>query len=196
MATARGSFADIRTQAMTARSAAQGHSSKCRFPRSALQTSLYDVRKTTKISTTCTYYREILTVRALRSSRTIEYYVLLSLRTIEKRKDWIWIGFQSTCVFFTYHRELRTIECTYYREMTVTNPWMAKDRAKTPLFPWCLTQWQCQKMSGCFVSTAWSCVYLQRLPQNFKVRRLTFRNISKRTKTGVFQRTLTLFHRH
>ena len=40
-------------------------------------------------STTCTYYREILTVRALRSSRTIEYYVLLSLRTIEKRKDWI-----------------------------------------------------------------------------------------------------------
>ena len=33
--------------------------------------------------------REILTVRALRSSRTIEYYVLLSLRTIEKRKDWI-----------------------------------------------------------------------------------------------------------
>ena len=38
---------------------------------------------------TCTYYREILTVRALRSSRTIEYYVLLSLRTIEKRKDWI-----------------------------------------------------------------------------------------------------------
>ena len=34
------------------------------------------------------------------------------------------------------------------------------------------------------------------LPQNFKVRRLTFRNISKRTKTGVFQRTLTLFHHH
>ena len=34
------------------------------------------------------------------------------------------------------------------------------------------------------------------LPQNFKVRRLTFRNISKRTRTGVFQRTLTLFHRH
>ena len=34
------------------------------------------------------------------------------------------------------------------------------------------------------------------LPQNFKVQRLTFRNISKRTKTGVFQRTLTLFHRH
>ena len=37
----------------------------------ALQTSPYNVRKTTKISTTCTYYREILTVRALRSSRTI-----------------------------------------------------------------------------------------------------------------------------
>ena len=34
------------------------------------------------------------------------------------------------------------------------------------------------------------------LPQNFKVRRLTFPNISKRSKTGVFQRTLTLFHRH
>ena len=96
MATARGSFADIRTQAITARPvchpngfAAQDQSSKCRFPRSALQTSPYDVRKTTKLSTTCTYYREILTVRALRSSRTIEYYVLLSLRTIEKRKDWI-----------------------------------------------------------------------------------------------------------
>ena len=94
--------------------AAQDQSIKCRFPRSALQTSPYDVRKTTKISTTCTYYREILTVRALRSSRTIEYYVLLSLRTIEKWKDWIWIGFQSGPAFF-----VRTIECTYYREMTV-----------------------------------------------------------------------------
>ena len=52
--------------------AAQHQSSKCRFPRSALQTSPYDVRKTTNISTTCTYYRENLTVRALRSSRTIE----------------------------------------------------------------------------------------------------------------------------
>ena len=79
MATARWSFADIRTQAMTAPSpcrpngfAAQDQSSKCRFPRSALQTSPYDVRKNTKISTTCTYYREILAVRALRSSRTIE----------------------------------------------------------------------------------------------------------------------------
>ena len=91
MATDVGSFADIRTQAMTARSAAEDHSSKCRFPRSALQfqTSPYDVRKTTKISTACTYNRELLTVGALRSSRTIEYYVLLSLRTIEKRKDWI-----------------------------------------------------------------------------------------------------------
>ena len=67
--------------------AAQDKSSKCHFPQSALQTSPYDVRKTTKISTTCTYYREILTVRALRSSRTIEYYVLLSLHTTEKRKD-------------------------------------------------------------------------------------------------------------
>ena len=34
------------------------------------------------------------------------------------------------------------------------------------------------------------------MPQNFKVRRLTFPNISKRTKTGVFQHTLALFHRH
>ena len=39
--------------------AAQDQSSKCRFPRSALQTSPYDVHKTTKVSTTCTYYREI-----------------------------------------------------------------------------------------------------------------------------------------
>ena len=36
----------------------------------------------------------------------------------------------------------------------------------------------------------------KKLPQNFKVRRLTFRNISKSTKTGVLQRILTLFHRH
>ena len=62
------------------------------------------------------YYREILTVRALRSSRTIEYYVLLSLRTIEKRKDWIWIGFQSGPAFFVRTNEnyvllsIRTIE--------------------------------------------------------------------------------------
>ena len=69
--------------------AAQDQSSKCRFPWSVLQTSPYDDRKNTKLSTTCTYYREILTVRALRSSRTTEYYVLLSLRTIEKWKDWI-----------------------------------------------------------------------------------------------------------
>ena len=48
--------------------AAQDQSSKCRFPRSALQTSPYDDRKKTKTSTTCTYYREILTVRAQRSS--------------------------------------------------------------------------------------------------------------------------------
>ena len=78
------------------------------------------LRKTTTISTICTYYREILTVRALRSSRTIEYYVLLRLRTIEKRKDWIWIGFQSGPAFFcTYYRELRTMGCTYYREMSI-----------------------------------------------------------------------------
>ena len=67
--------------------AAQDKSSKCRFPRCALQTSPYDVRIATKIGTACTYYREILTVRALRSSRTTEYYVVLNLRTIEKRKD-------------------------------------------------------------------------------------------------------------
>ena len=48
--------------------AAQDQSSKCRFPLSALQTSPYDDRKNTKISTTRTYYREILTVRALRST--------------------------------------------------------------------------------------------------------------------------------
>ena len=92
MATARGSFADSCHDSSNCRQngfAAQDQSSKCWFPRSALQTSPYDDRKNTKISTTCTYYREILTVRALRSSRTIEYYVLLSLRTIEKRKDWI-----------------------------------------------------------------------------------------------------------
>ena len=56
-------------------------------------------------------------MRVLRSSRTIEYYVLLSLRTIEKRRlDLnrlsIWTG-----VFCTSYRELRAIECTYYREM-------------------------------------------------------------------------------
>ena len=83
-----------RTQAMTARSAAQTASP----PKTSRVNVVFRfcptnftvrLRKTTTISTTCTYYREILTVRALRSSRTIEYYVLLSLRTIEKRKDWI-----------------------------------------------------------------------------------------------------------
>ena len=119
MATAWWSFADIRTQAMTARSAAQHQSSKCCFPRSALQTSPYGVRKTTKISTTCTYYREILTVRALRSSRTIEYYVLLSLRTIEKRKDWIWIVFQSGPAFF-----VRTIENYVLLSIRTIEKWL------------------------------------------------------------------------
>ena len=99
--------------------AAQDQSSKCRFPRSALQTSPYDVRKTTKISTTCTYYREILTVLALRSSRTIEYYVLLSLRTIEKRKDWIWIGFQSGPAFF-----VRTIENYVLLSVRTIEKWL------------------------------------------------------------------------
>ena len=45
-------------------------------------------KRTTKISTTCTVLsRNFDRVRTLRSSRTIEYYVLLSLCTIEKRKD-------------------------------------------------------------------------------------------------------------
>ena len=64
------------------------------FPRSVLQTSPPDDRITTKICTTCTYCREILSLRTLRSGRTIEYCVLMNLRTIEKGKDWIWIGFQ------------------------------------------------------------------------------------------------------
>ena len=112
MATARWSFADIRTQAMTARSAAQTASppktSRVNVVFRGLRynfTVRRSYKKTTKIRTTCTYYREILTVHALRSSRTVEYYVLLSLRTIEKRKDWIWIGFQSGPAFF-----VRTIE--------------------------------------------------------------------------------------
>ena len=99
--------------------AAQDQSTKCRFPRSALQTSPYDVRKTTKICTTCTYYREILTVRALQSSRTIEYYVLLSLRTIEKRKDWIWIGFQSGPAFC-----VRTIENHVLLSVRTIEKWL------------------------------------------------------------------------
>ena len=99
--------------------AAQDQSSKCQFPRSALQTSPYDDRKNTKISTTCTYYREILTVRALRSSRTIEYYVLLSLRTIEKRKDWIWIGFQSGPAIF-----VRTIENYVLLSIRTIEKWL------------------------------------------------------------------------
>ena len=112
-------------QTITARSATQTASppktSRANVVfRGHLQTSPYDVRITTKIGITCTYYREILTARALQSSRTTEYYVPLHLRTIEKRKDWIWIGFQSGPPFFCmYYRELRTIECTYYREMTV-----------------------------------------------------------------------------
>ena len=82
---------------------------------------------------------------SLQSSRAIEYYVLLSLRTIEKRKDFFFLfavlvlSFKHseketgsycerldlnrlpiwTGVFCTYYRELCTIECTYYREMTV-----------------------------------------------------------------------------
>ena len=92
---------------------------KCHFPRSALQTSPYDDRKNTKISTTCTYHREILTVRALRSSRTIEYYVLLSLRTIEKRKDWIWMGFQSGPAFF-----VRTIENYVLLSVRTIEKWL------------------------------------------------------------------------
>ena len=65
------------------------------------------------------YYREILTVRALRSGRTIEYYVLLSLRTIEKRKDWIWIGFQSGPAFF-----VRTIENYVLLSVRTIEKWL------------------------------------------------------------------------
>ena len=36
----------------------------------------------------------------LLSSRTTEYYVLLNLRANEKRKYWIWIGFQSGPLVF------------------------------------------------------------------------------------------------
>ena len=82
-------------------------------------TSPYDDRKTTKISTTCTYYREISTVRTLRSSRTIEYYVLLSLRTIEKRKDWIWMRFQSGPAFF-----VRTIENYVLLSVRTIEKWL------------------------------------------------------------------------
>ena len=82
MATARGSFADIRTEVMTARSAAQTalppKSSRVNVVFRGLPYKLHRTTfvKLQKISTTCTYYREILTVRAPRSSRTIEYYVL------------------------------------------------------------------------------------------------------------------------
>ena len=129
MATARGSFADIRTQAMTARSAAQTASlpkisrANVGFRGPALQTSPYDDRKNTKISTICTYYREILTAWALRSSRAIEYYVLLSLRTIKKRKDWIWIGFQSGPAFF-----VRTIENYVLLRICTIEKWLYYDR--------------------------------------------------------------------
>ena len=43
-----------------------------------------------------------LMVRALRSSRTIEQYVLLSLRTIEKRKDWIWINLPKLNLYLNF----------------------------------------------------------------------------------------------
>ena len=126
--------------------AAQDQSSKCRFPRSALQTSPYDDRKNTKISTTCMYYREILTVRALRSSRTIEYYVLLSLRIIEKRKDWIWIGFQSGPAFFVRTIEnyvllsIRTIEKWLYRQAKQKARFSSAPASPRSLRRWCVVQ--------------------------------------------------------
>ena len=80
------------------------------------------LRKTTTISTTFTYYREFLTERAPRSSRTIEYYVLLSLRTIEKRKDWIWIGFQPGPAFF-----VRTIENYVLWGVRTIEKWLYSD---------------------------------------------------------------------
>ena len=80
---------------------------------------VYNFEIDQKISTICTYYREILTVRALRSSRPIEYYVLFSLRTIEKRKDWIWIGFQSGPAFF-----VRTIENYVLLSVRTIEKWL------------------------------------------------------------------------
>ena len=103
MATDRAKVTDIRQPRKQPRP--RKHIEQMSFPRSALQTSPPDDRITTKICTTCTYYREILSLRTLRSGRTIEYCVLMNLRTIEKRKDWTWIGFQSGPPFF-----VRTIE--------------------------------------------------------------------------------------
>ena len=89
------------------------------FPRSALQTSPPDHRITAEICTTCTYYREILSLRTLRSGRTIEYCVPMNLRTIEKRKDWIWIGFQSGPPFF-----VRTIENYVLLSVRTIEKWL------------------------------------------------------------------------
>ena len=91
--------------------ALQDESSKCRFPRSALQTSPYDDCIKTKICTTCTYYREILSLRALRSGRTIEYCVLLNLRTIEKRRlDLNWKGNPLTLTFATERKNFFRVD--------------------------------------------------------------------------------------
>ena len=93
-------------QAMTARSAAQTASppktSRENFGLDGLPCKLHRTTlvELQNISTTCTYYREILTLGTLRSSRTTEYYVLLNLCTIEKGKTWIWISFQSGPPFF------------------------------------------------------------------------------------------------
>ena len=177
MATARGSFADIRTHSSVCRPngfATQDQSSKCRFPRSTLQTSPYDIRKTTKISTTCTYYWEILTVRALRSSRTIEYYVLLSLRIIEKQKDWIWIGFQSGPAFF-----VRTIENYVLLSVRTIEKWLYSNWTANKLVLWrhwmhlsymlpmtSENQFYCTRLYNslcCLVSNyVWSCISLDK----------------------------------
>ena len=72
MATDRANFADIRQPRKQLRPRRQIE--QMSFPRSALQTSPPDDRITTKICTTCTYYREILSLRTVRSGRTIFFF--------------------------------------------------------------------------------------------------------------------------
>ena len=117
MATDRANVADIRQPRKQLRPRRQIE--QMSFPRSALQTSPPDDCISTKICTTCTYYREILSLRTLRSGRTIEYFVLMNLRTIEKRKDWIWIGFQSGPPFF-----VRTIENYVLLSVRTIEKWL------------------------------------------------------------------------
>ena len=107
MATAHGSFADIRPWQLGL------PRKQLRRPRQVEQMSFSAVCPTNSTVRRSNNYKNrynlyVLSrnfVRALRSSRTTEYYVLLNLRTIEKQKDWIWIGFQSGPAIF-----VRTIE--------------------------------------------------------------------------------------